>query len=231
MSTTLVQPEVVKKWDDAFLRGVNDKFPNLDLVRLERWFFQGKPGNLLEYGFGCGINLIHLLECGYTAEAVDASIEAKKALERKLSQRLDLLQQVNLHHIDVNAHRLPFLDDTFDYVVCMSVLSLLGTPQRVDSLFSEFKRVMKPGAKILVDINGPRSDFAREGESMGHDVYIYRGFQKNEFPVHCYCPKEAETFAELVRKHFSIDDIGHHSHKYFHSEIQEFIVCAHKEEK
>ena len=228
MTTPLVQPEVVKKWDETFAKGVNDRFPNLDLVRLEKWFFGGVPGKVLEYGFGAGMNLIHLLQCGYTAEAIDASIEAKKALEIKLTQYSELLTRVNLHHIDVNAQCLPFADQTFDYVLCMSVLSLLGTAQRVDSLLSEFKRVLKPGGKILVDINGPRSDFAREGESLGNDIYIYRGFTKKEFPVHCYCPEVPETFVDLVAKHFVIDDVGHHAHKYFHSEIQEFIICAHK---
>lgn len=225
--TTLVQPEVVAKWDATFAKGSDKKFPNLDLVRLEKWFFESKPGKLLEYGFGCGVNLFYLLERGHQIEAVEASFEAKKALELKLQKRPDLAPKVALHHLGVNSSRLPFEEKSFDYIVCVSVLSLLGSESRVRALLKEFARVLKPFGKIILDINGPQSDFARESEALDFDVYLYRGASKKESPVSCYCPQNEESFAELVASYFEIDDVGFSSHKYFHSEIQEFIVCAH----
>lgn len=228
MSLTLVQPDVVRKWDDLFAKGLSDKYPSLDLVRLEAWYFKGKTGHLLEYAFGAGINLIHMLEKGYTADAIDSSIEAKKALEKKLEMRPDIRNRVKLHHIKIDANQLPFADEVFDNVVCMSVLSLLGSKERVGWLLKELKRVMKPGAKMITDINGPRSDFARAGESRGEDVYIYRGFNGTEHPFHAYCPPTAEDFKAVVEKYFEIDDLGFSNHKYLHSEIQEFFICAHK---
>ena len=228
MSTTLVQPDVVKRWDEIFAKGVGDKFPNLDLVRLEKWFFEGKPGKILEYGFGAGINLIHMLECGYEVEAVDSSIEAIKALEKKVADRRCALPKLNIQKIDVSTQRLPFADESFDYVLCMSVLSLLGSRERVLSLLKEFARVLKKGGKTILDVNGPQSDFARLGEPMGNGVYIFSGFSKKETPFKAYCPETAQDFAALVKEHFSVDDVGFHAHKYLHSEIQEFIVCGHK---
>ena len=228
METGLVQSQVVSKWNETYAKGSDKSFPNLDLVRLEKWFFGGKPGRLLEYAFGCGVNLMHMLQCGYEADAVDASIEAKKLVESKLAKRPELQSRARLHHIDAKANKLPFENETFDYVTCISMLSLLGSKERVSYMLSEFRRVMKPDAKIITDINGPQSDFARESERLGNDIYVYRGLHKNEQPFECYCPSNAQVFADLVKEHFVIDDVGHTGHKYFHSEIQEFIVCAHK---
>lgn len=229
MSATLVQANVVQKWDELFANGLSDRYPSLDLVRLEAWYFKGNKGHLLEYAFGAGINLIHMLERGYTADAIDSSIEAKKALQKKLDARPDIADQARLHHISVDADRLPFADETFDNVVCMSVLSLLGNKTRVEWLLAELKRVMKPGAKMITDINGPQSDFARLGEAIGDDVFIYRGFDKQEHPFEAYCPQSGEDFKAIVEKYFRVDDLGFSNHKYLHSEIQEYFICASKE--
>ena len=228
MKETLVQPEAVVKWNENYSKGSDKNYPNLDLVRLESWFFGGKPGKLLEYGFGCGVNMFFMLGKGYVIEAVDASIEAKKLVESKLSKRPEFLNRAKLHLMDPESTKLSFADGTFDYVTCVSVLSLLGSKQSVLKMLKEFKRVLKPKAKIIVDINGPESDFARISERLANDIYVHKGFSGKESPFKCYCPPDAKTFASLVAEVFDVDDIGYRSHKYFHSEIQEFIVCAHK---
>lgn len=229
MTLTLVQPAAVEKWNAVYSTGSEKKFPSLDLVRLEKWFFGTKPGKLLEYGFGCGVNLMHLLGCGYEIEALDASIGAKKMVEAKLEGRPQLRSRVNLHHVDTHTKHLPFREGFFDYVVCVSVLSLLGSRERIELLLGEFFRLMKPSAKIILDINGPQSDFAKKGHLRGDGVYIYRDSSNPDTPIECYCPSDALSFAALVGNFFVVDDIGYSAHKYFHSEIQEFIVCAHKE--
>lgn len=226
---TLVDSTTAAKWDAAYAAGSDKKYPNLDLVRLEQWYFKRAPGRLLEYAFGCGENLIHMLECGYSVDAVDASIEAKRLVERKLAQRPEFSSRVRLMHLPSAAERLLYDDAQFDYVTCMSVLSLLGSRERAQCLLREFRRVMRPGAKLIVDINGPESDFAHYARPLGHDVYETRGLRGDEPPHRSYCPENAHAFAEIVRPFFSIDDVGYSSHKYFQSEIEEFIICAHIE--
>lgn len=226
---TLVDSVTAAKWDAAYAAGSDKKYPNLDLVRLEQWYFKRAPGRLLEYAFGCGENLIHMLECGYTVDAVDASIEAKKLVEQKLARRPTIAARAHLAHLPSDAERLPYDDAQFDYATCISVLSLLGSRARAQYLLRELRRVLKSGAKLIVDINGPKSDFARYARPLGDDVYETRGPNADEPPHRSYCPMSATAFAEIVRPFFAIDDIGYSSHRYFHSEIQEFIVCAHKE--
>lgn len=225
---TLVDPATAAKWDANYASGSDKKYPNLDLVRLEKWHFKSVSGRLLEYAFGCGENLIHMLECGYTVDAIDASLEAKKVVERKLALRPALADRVRLAHLPPHAERLPYADAAFDYVTCISVLSLLGSRARAQHLLQELRRVMKPQAKLIVDINGPKSDFAHYARPLGNDVYETRGPSGDETPHHSYCPEHAEAFTEMVKPFFVIDDVGYSSHKYFHSEIEEFIICAHR---
>lgn len=225
---TLVIPGSVAKWDAIYASGSDKKYPNLDLVRLEQWFFKRTPGRLLEYAFGCGENLLHLLECGYTVDGIDASAEAKNTAQRKLAGYPELASRATLVHLAPEATRLPYEDGSFDYVNCLSVLSLLGSKQRAQHLLREFSRVLKPGGKIIVDINGTESDFAHNAKPLGNDVFESRGHGGSDLPHLSYCLKDAESFAEIVKPIFEIDDVGHSAHKYFHSEIEEFIICAHK---
>jgi ubiquinone/menaquinone biosynthesis C-methylase UbiE len=226
----LVHPEIQRVWNAAFEGGKSDKqYPSLDLVRLEQWHFGGtgiggaKKGRLLEYACGTGTNLIHLLKCGYEIEGIDSAPNAILMVQRKLETVPDLKHRANLQVIDVNATRLPYDDASFDFVNCMNVLSLLGSPERVTSLLKELKRVMKPGAKIILDINGPQADFAAKAKPLGNDVYL---FGSSSVPT--YCPQSAERFTEIIKPWFTIDDVGFTHHRYFKSEIQEFIVCGHK---
>ena len=225
MALTLVHPDVVKKWDRAFAGGSDKRYPSIDLVRLEKWFFKGQPGRLLEYGCGSGVNLIHMLECGYEADAIDASSGAIKSVRRKLSTRPEIEAKARLHHLSPDASDLSFGDDCFDYVTSINVLSLLASRERVAQLLCEFNRVMKPGAKIILDINAPNADFARDMKHLGNDVYAFIGGGDDAVPT--YCPKDTD-FHDLIREHFVIDDTGYTSHSYFGSEITEYIVCAHK---
>ena len=47
MQTPLVVKQNRDKYDDIYRKGYDKKYPNLDLVRMERWFFKGKPGRVL----------------------------------------------------------------------------------------------------------------------------------------------------------------------------------------
>ena len=185
----LVDPDVQKKWDLLLEGSGNDKlYPSLDLVRLEKWHFGGVgSGRLLEYACGLGVNLIHLLKCGYKVDAIDASPNAVARVKVKLAALPEIRDQASLKVIDVNADKLPYADQTFDFVNCMNVLSLLGSAERVEALLAEFVRVMKPGAKIILDINGPLADFAAKAKPLGGDAYLY-----GDPPVSTYCPASSD---------------------------------------
>ena len=75
------------------------------------------------------------------------------------------------HNVDVvgDAHNLPFLDDTFDSVICNAVLEHVGAP---DTVVAEMLRVLRPGGHLYAEVpfifffHGYPSDyrrFTREG--------------------------------------------------------------------
>lgn len=227
MAMELVQPEVLQKWEKAYTQGSDKRYPSIDLVRLEYWFFgHTEGGQLLEYGFGTGVNTIHLLECGYHVLGIDAAKGAKQLVEKKLELYPGIKDRANLIHLTENADRLPVEDNKFEYLICMSVLSLLGSKERVTYLLSEFVRVLKPGGKAILDINDHRSEFSENSEYIGNNTYLFRGPSGNDDPISCYCLPDEKSFVEIVEPFFKIIDIGYTGHRYFNRRIREFIVCG-----
>lgn len=233
MSTTtivdelLVDPHTIEKYDAYYASGSDKQYPNLDLVRLEQWFFKEPRGTLLEYAFGCGVNMFHLLRRGYVVEAIDASPQAKQLVDHKLQAHPEFASKVRLELLDPHATRLPYGEAQFAFVTCLSVLSLLGSRERASHLLAEFVRVMQPGAKVIVDVNGPVGDFAQKATPLGGDVYETHGHKGNDRTHRSYCPP-ADTFTALVAEHFVIDDVGFSGHRLMGREIQESVICAHR---
>lgn len=226
----LVQPDVLKKWEAAYATGSDKRYPSLELVRLEYWHF-GHPGKgkVLEYACGCGVNAIHLLECGYEVHAVDAAQGAIDMVARKLAVRPDIMQRAHLKRIEPEAEALPFDDASFDFIVAFSILSLLGSEKAVRHLLAEFRRVLKPGGKIVLDINDHDSEFSTNQEQIEPNVFLFRGMKGKDDPVRCFCLPDEQSFVGLVSSYFTVVDSGYAAHKLFGRRINEWIVSAVKE--
>ena len=225
---TLVDQKVAARWNRAFIDGTDKNYPNLDLVRLELWHFGHKPGHLLEYAFGSGVNTVHLARCGHQVNAVDVSDAAATLVQSKLDDSKDLQKQVNLHVLDWGAEQLPFPDEHFDYVVAVSIMSLLATTARINLVLSELGRTLKTNGKIITDINSSQSQFAVDGVLVEKDTYENRGRRGNEDPISCLCPDDPETFKKILQKYFRVDDVGYSAHQYYDNQIHEFIYCGTK---
>ena len=68
----LVQVLAIDQYEKAN-KSTSKDYPSIELVRLEKWFFNNKPGKLIEYGFGSGVNTRHMARCGYSIYGVDAT--------------------------------------------------------------------------------------------------------------------------------------------------------------
>lgn len=228
MPISFVDEDNIRDYDKLYASGYDHMYPDLDLVRLERWYFNHTPGKALDYGFGTGENLLHFLRCGYTVEGIEGSKEALHLVRRKLVHYPEWRDRVHLQVIEPKAVRLPYADSTFDYVVCMGVLSLLVLRQRIELLLGEFIRVMKPGAKIIATIQGPGNLFFTQGRCVGDDVYEFTGRQGDPTNITSglhYIPKSESQVRELFQL-FIIDEVGSSSYKYGGVEDFRFIVCA-----
>ena len=226
----LVQPDILKKWETVYASGSDKRYPSLELVRLERWLF-GHPGHgkVLEYACGTGVNTIHLLECGYDVFGVDAAQGALDLVARKLSTRPDIAPRAHLSRISPEAQGVPFPDESFDFVVGLSILSLLGSESAVRHLLGEFRRLLKPGGKLIIDINDHDSEFSANQEQVKPNIFLFKGAKGEDAPILCYCLPDEESFQRLVSPYFKVVDSGFSAHKLFGRRINEWIISAVKE--
>ena len=138
----IVQMEAAAEYEKA-AKGPLKKYPSLELVRLEKLFFNSNnKGKLLEYAFGGGCNTLHLLECGYDVYGIDVAKGALNSTKKRMNDYPELQKKLTLDLLPLNATKIPYHDNYFAYGVALSILSLLGTESRVRMLLSELKRVM-----------------------------------------------------------------------------------------
>lgn len=217
---SLVQASVINQYEMGKLSD-NKAYPSIEVVRLEKIFFQKKRGSLLDYAIGGGCNAFHFMRLGYEVTGIDVT---KKSLQmvRHFAKK-NKLKEPNLFLLKKNSANLPFKDNSFDYVIAISVLSLLGSRSRIVNIFKEFKRVLKPNGKIIIDINDHDSDFSKNSKEIRKNVFSTNIHTKK---VNCYCLKNAKDFEELAKPFFKIADTGYSSHKIFNRRIREFIICG-----
>ena len=225
----LVDLSVKNRWEKEFDRGSDKDYPNIELVRLEKWFFNNKPGKLLEYGFGSGVNTRHMAKCGYIIEGVDATEGAKRTADAKLINDNSLNKNVNLISLQPGSKSLPYENDEFDYVIIISVVSLLGSLERIHLVMSELRRVLKTGGKIIADVNTNKSSFAVEGEHIGNNIYVNSGREKGKEEIFCFCPNHKNVFKEMFSMYFNIIDIGRATSIIMNNSTDEFIYCGTKD--
>ena len=226
--TTLVDERVRNRWEKEYEKGSEKDYPNIEIVRLQKWFFKDKPGKLIEYGFGSGVNTLHFAKCGYQISGVDATYGAVKSANKKLDQIIDFEKKVTLLRLEDKAESLPFEDNTFDYALIISVISLLANIERINLVLSELKRVMRVGAKIIADVNSSNSQFAIDGENIGNHTFINSGKQKDQEEIRCFCPDKPEVFKDIFSQYFNIMDIGISKSFIMKNCTEEYIYCGMK---
>jgi len=229
--SNLVQKQNAETFEAVYEGGYDKKYPREDLVRLYHWYFNGTPGYTIDYGCGPGSNGFALLESGCQMVFADVSRTALKRVAEKLDARPDLKNHARIEQIALDADKLNHPNDSFDYVVCLSVLSNLATEERILKMLTEFSRILKPGGKMIVDINGPDSTYVHDGTRVDENVFETaprRGFDSD--PVRMYFSQTKEQFAKLVDSApgIVVDDVGFSSFAYQDHDSYEFIVCAHK---
>ncbi len=100
-----------------------------------------EPGTrLLLVGVGSGADL-PLLPCGTTAVGVDLS----RRMLARAKQKPSAASEVFL--VEANAAALPFADESFDAVMCVLILSVVGDPR---CCLQEGIRVLRPGRTLIV---------------------------------------------------------------------------------
>jgi demethylmenaquinone methyltransferase/2-methoxy-6-polyprenyl-1,4-benzoquinol methylase len=146
-----VSPERARKiydrasvaYDIISYRSDRLKKKGIDIARV-------KEGNkVLEVGFGTGQILLELAKkVGETGKVYGIEI-SPKMLEKTMKRvkKCGLSNRVNLKLGD--ARKLPYDEGTFDMLFNSYMLDLIDTPE-IPQIFSEFKRVLKPGGRLVL---------------------------------------------------------------------------------
>jgi ubiquinone/menaquinone biosynthesis C-methylase UbiE len=122
------------------------------LVQL--WTEDLVPGTFLDAGAGTGPYRFLLEGKGHRVIAADLSIEML---------RIQLQRNPNAPVVRAKLEALPFLESSFDYLLCTRVLSHIRS---VGPTFNEFARVTKSGAKLLITDVHPEHRYSEMSISM-----------------------------------------------------------------
>ena len=101
---SLVQKEALEEYSAD---GGIKKYPSLELVRIEKKFFNvhNKSPKLLEYGFGSGCNTECLLEEGYEIYGIDVSKTALANTKKRLAKKkISYNKKLNLSLINASCN-------------------------------------------------------------------------------------------------------------------------------
>jgi len=110
-------------------------------------------GEILEIGFGTGINLLyypaHVRKI--TGVDININIHSKAKAEKRLQS-----SHIKVDFYPLNAESLPFPDHTFDTVVSTFTLCSINDIHRA---FSEIVRVLKPNGRFFFSEHGLSPDY------------------------------------------------------------------------
>jgi ubiquinone/menaquinone biosynthesis C-methylase UbiE len=163
------------------------------LADQRRRLLEQAHGRVLEIGGGTGLNL------PYYSEEVDELllVEPEEPMARRLEQKLaagDLPARV----VRSPAERLPFEDDSFDFVVSTLVLCTVEDQARA---LAEIRRVLKPSGRLLF-LEHVRSEDPKLARWQDRLNWLNRRVGHG-----CNCNRE--TLSGIERAGFGIEDVRH----------------------
>jgi len=141
-----------------------------------------KKGKVLEIGCGNCRNLILFAKRGFKCFGIDFSAGMLKEAEKFCREN-----KIKVEMNKSNAEKLSFNDESFDYVLMISVLHNLKKRNRA---LEEVYRVLKKRGKFLVSVWNRRKDYGKEKEISWHGLKRHYYF---------YSPDELERLLRNFR--------------------------------
>ena len=126
---------------------------NPELGKYRRRALEGACGNVLEVGFGTGLNLPYYPQDVHAITAIDP----ERMLAHRVAERVkESPVPVNFVQLDASGN-LPFADATFDSIITTWTLCSI---EKVEPALAEMRRLLKPDGRYLFFEHG-RSDDAK----------------------------------------------------------------------
>jgi ubiquinone/menaquinone biosynthesis C-methylase UbiE len=98
---------------------------------------------ILDVGCGGGDYSLAWANAGATVFSLDFDAGRIKVVTEKAGKSYN-----NLHPVNGDAQKIPFYDNSFDFVICRNIIEHVDTPR---ALASEVVRVLKPGGRLILN--------------------------------------------------------------------------------
>ena len=152
---------------------------------------ESKKIEALDIGTGPGFFAVLMSELGYNVTAVDCSENMLWEARRNVE-----FGGFSAQFVKSDVHKLPFLDETFDLVVCRNLVWTLVNPE---DAYKEWYRVLKTNGKLLVfDANWYlrlKDPLLQEKYEQAQKKFKEMGYQDNVSEVQ---HKECEDIAKQL---------------------------------
>ncbi|HEV3260186.1 MAG TPA: class I SAM-dependent methyltransferase [Gemmataceae bacterium] len=120
------------------------------VARYRRELLAGASGEILEIGFGTGLNLPCYPQHVHRITAVDPHVGMNRRAQKRIKQTdIEVDQRV------LGGENLPFEDGTFN---CVASTFTLCSIEKVDQALREVYRVLRPGGRFLLLEHGISPD-------------------------------------------------------------------------
>jgi len=120
------------------------------LARYRQEVLAGTEGEVLEIGFGTGLNLPYYRDRIQKITTIDANPGMGKIAQKRIQAA-----RITVEHRVLNGENLPMADCTFDSVVSTWTLCSIA---KVEQALKEIHRVLKPGGKFFFVEHGLSDD-------------------------------------------------------------------------
>ena len=107
-------------------------------------------GEILEIGFGTGLNLPHYPSRVSQITTIDVNPGMKRLAQKRIQA-----SSIEVEYCTLNGESLPMVDETFDSVVSTWTLCSIA---KVDRAIEEIRRVLKPGGRLFFLEHGASDD-------------------------------------------------------------------------
>lgn len=140
-------------------------FPKI--INATKTFKSKNIENILDLGCGFGTNTLYLAEEGFQLWAGDKS---EKCID-KLKSKVKKLKIENVNYKEIDMRDIPFKDNSFDAVICVSTLEH-GAINEIKSTINEIFRVLKPGGILITDLLSIEDDSFGLGEEIEKNTFV-----------------------------------------------------------
>jgi len=158
----------------AFLR-----YPADWLIRFWNMYLRDalyRGAKCLDFGCGSGNNAIFLMQLGYNVFGVDVAKSSLGLIAQNLVKYEAGTWALNRFSIIEPGGRLPYKDNSFDFILSNQVLYYFPGADHLDMVCRELHRVLKPGGIVFFTMMGPKNYYITKhtkSVSKGvHDVRI-----------------------------------------------------------